>query len=174
MSDHRWIGAVCRSPAVAGPAAHLDAALLSALDGRALDADLVCTHVDRGAVVAEIAMSARVRRQPGEDDLAALSEALGGDAVVLRGPLPDGRCVRFPGQEALTGVLPAAEVVARSAIDEVVGVGVAVTAESSVDTRGFVRPAFDGGRLVLLVEPAAGGVLRPVEVEQPHECCGGH
>jgi hypothetical protein len=27
---------------------------------------------------------------------------------------------------------------------------------------------------VLLVEPAAGDVLRPVEIEQPHQCCGGH
>jgi hypothetical protein len=39
---------------------------------------------------------------------------------------------------------------------------------------GFLRPTYTGGRLVLLVEPAAGGVLRPVEIEQPHQCRGGH
>ena len=30
-----------------------------------------------------------------------------------------------------------------------------------------------GGLLTLLVEPAAGGVFQPFEVEFPHEGCGG-
>jgi hypothetical protein len=159
----RWIGAAF-SPA-GGPAAHDDHVLLAGVDSWGLGADFVCTHVDRSGVVATTTMSARV---DGEPDLAALG------ATLLTGPRPDGRAVRFPGQSLLTGRLPAAELVTRSAIDEVVAIGVPVGPDSVVETAGFLRPTFTGGRLVLLVEPAAGGVLRPVEIEQPHQCCGGH
>jgi hypothetical protein len=154
---HWWLGA--GHPSVDGPAAHADHVLLAMVDGWTLDADLVCTHVDRSGVVAETAVTARVSHDPGTQ---------------VAGP-PDGaRCVRFPGQDDLTGVLLAADIVAASAIDEVVGVGVPVGPDALVDTLGFLRPIVSGGRLVLLVEPAAGGVLRPVEIAQPHECCGGH
>jgi hypothetical protein len=157
-----WLGA---SAASDGPADH---ALLSLVDG--LDVDFLCTHVDRGHAVARAGVTVRLA---GEADVVGLAERLGQVATVA-GP-PDGaRCVRFPGQEALTGVLPAADIVAASAIDEVVGVGVPVTPDSSIDTRGFLRPTFAGRKLVLLVEPAAGGVLRPVEIADPHQCCGGH
>lgn len=123
-------------------------------------ADVVCTHVDRTAVVARTVLVAR--GVPGEG------------AAALDGP-PDGaRAVRFPGQDRLTGVHPAGEITARSEIDEVVGIGVPVEPDTPVDTLGYLRPTYQAGRLVLLVEPAAGGVLRPSEIEQPHECCGGH
>jgi hypothetical protein len=162
-----WFGAVCLP--TDGPAAHADHVLLSTLDG--LGADLVCTHVDRGGAVARTAMAMRLREEPDEAELA---ERLGGPVMRVTGP-PDGsRCVRFPGQETLTGVHPAIDLVAHSAIDEVTGIGVPVEPDSVVDTLGFLRPTFEGGRLVLLVEPAAGGVLRPVEIADPHECCGGH
>jgi hypothetical protein len=99
----------------------------------------------------------------------------GDDGQEMRSAPPDGaRCVLFPGQESLAGVHPAAELVAGSAIDDVVGVGVPVVPGALVDTMGFLRPTFTGGRLVLLVEPAAGGMLRPVEIADPHACCGGH
>jgi hypothetical protein len=157
-----WLGAAVGSD---GPADH---ALLSLVDG--LDVDFLCTHVDRGQAVARAEVTARLA---GEADVVGLAERLGQVAAVA-GP-PDGaRCVRFPGQEALTGVLPAADIIAASAIDEVVGVGVPVAPDSSIDTRGFLRPTFAGRKLVLLVEPAAGGVLRPVEIADPHQCCGGH
>jgi hypothetical protein len=84
----------------------------------------------------------------------------------------EGRCVRFPGQQSLAGVHSVAEIVTGSAVDRVAGVGVAVAAQDVVDTGGFLRPQFRSGELVLLVEPAGGGVLRPVEVQHPHECCG--
>lgn len=158
-----WLGAVC--PTADGPAAHLDHTVLSIVDG--LDADLVCTHVDRTDVVARTALTVRLRSEP---DLARI----GITVTLVDGP-PDGaRCVRFPGQERFTGVVPAIELVAHSAIDEVAGVGVPVGPDTLVDTMGFLRPTYASGRLVLLVEPAAGGVLRPVEIEQPHQCCGGH
>lgn len=165
-----WLGAVC--PPVDGPAAHADHVLLSIMDG--LDADLVCTHVDRTDVVARTMMAARLCHEPTATDVAALAAALGSPVIPASDAPEGGRCVRFPGQEALTGLHPATDLVARSAIDEVVGVGVPVTPDSPVDTRGFLRPIIAGGRLVLLVEPAAGGVLRPVEIADAHECCGGH
>jgi hypothetical protein len=43
-----WFGA--GHPSVAGPAAHADHGMLSTMDD--LDADLVCTHVDRTGLVA--------------------------------------------------------------------------------------------------------------------------
>ena len=123
-----------------------------------LTADVVCTHVDRSAVVATTVLV--VRGAEGH--------------TALDGP-PDGaRAVRFPGQDRLTGVHTAGEITALSEIDEVVGIGVPVGPDTRVDTRGYLRPTYQAGRLVLLVEPAAGGVLRPSEIEQPHECCGGH
>jgi hypothetical protein len=123
-------------------------------------AEVVCTHVDRTAVVARTVLVARGAPTDGAD--------------LLDGP-PDGaRAVRFPGQDRLTGVHPAGEITALSEIDEVVGIGVPVGPDTPVDTLGYLRPTYQAGRLVLLVEPAAGGVLRPSEIEQPHQCCGGH
>jgi hypothetical protein len=162
-----WFGAVC--PRADGPAAHADHILLSTLDG--LDADLVCTHVDRGGVVARTAMTMRLREEPDEAELA---ERVGTAVTRVTGPPNGSRCVRFPGQETLTGVRPAIDLVAHSAIDKVTGIGVPVEPGTLVDTLGFLRPTFEDGRLVLLVEPAAGGMLRPMEIADPHECCGGH
>lgn len=125
-----------------------------------VDADLVCTHVDRSSVVARTVLIARGVPADGR--------------TPLDGP-PDGaRAVRFPGQDRLTGVHSAGDITALSEIDEVVGIGVPVGPGTPVDTLGFLRPTYQAGRLVLLVEPAAGGVLRPSEIEQPHQCCGGH
>lgn len=179
-----WLGAVPSLPGGHG-AAHVDALLLAAFDGVA--ADFVCTHVDRVGPVAVTTLSAHV---PGEVDVVSLSLALGGPVAVLDSldspdspaaraaragrDRTDGRCIRFPGQSALTGTHPAAEVVAGSVIDRVVGIGVPVSPTDPVETLGFLRPVCLDGEVVLLVEPAVGGVLRPTEAESPHECCGGH
>ncbi|GAA1306411.1 hypothetical protein [Saccharothrix xinjiangensis] len=162
-----WLDAVPALPGGHG-AAHRDALLLAALDSCAA-ADLVFTRVDRTGPVAVTAVSAHVTAP---FDPVAVSAALGGPVTVTDSPALD-RCVRFPGQSALTGTHPAAEVVASSAIDRVVGVGVPVSPADRVETLGFLRPVHRDGELVLLVEPAVGGVLRPIESEDPHECCGG-
>ena len=57
-----------------------------------------------------------------------------------------------------------------SAIDRVVGVGCAVTADTVVDTRDFVRPVYADGLLTLHVTPAAAGSVVPLEVEGGHVC----
>ncbi|QQQ73515.1 hypothetical protein IOD16_19680 [Saccharothrix sp. 6-C] len=176
-----WLGAVPALPGEHG-AAHVDALLLAALAGVA--ADFVCTHTDRSGTVAVTTLSAHVT---GDVDVDRLAGALGGPVAVLDDSgtpaaraaragrdRRDGRCVRFPGQSALTGTHPAAEVVAVSAIDRVVGIGVEVAPTDPVRTLGFLRPVCRDGELLLLVEPAVGGVLRPAEAESPHQCRGGH
>lgn len=83
-----------------------------------------------------------------------------------------GRLVHFDGADALVGRLTVADVLARSAVDEVVVVGgLPHDGATVVDTRGFVRPRVEAGRVTLLVQPAAGGTVVPFEREHPHRCC---
>jgi hypothetical protein len=152
----RWVRLV---PDFTSVGAHFDREVLSALDRAGVSADLVLTHVEREDSVAVHTVSARIT-----SGLAPGTEI---------DPPVGGRCARFPGQSILTGVHHVAEIVEATAIDEVVGIGAAVTPDTRVDTGGFVRPEYRDGLLVLLVEPAAGGVFQPAEVEQPHECCAG-
>ncbi|MFD5317812.1 hypothetical protein [Streptomyces sp. NPDC127098] len=84
------------------------------------------------------------------------------------------RAVYFPGSAGLTGTLTLAELFARTAIDAAVALGGAVPdASARLDTRGHVRPELRGGRLLLRVAPARGGVYVPFELPDPHPCCGG-
>ncbi|WP_199439853.1 hypothetical protein [Umezawaea beigongshangensis] len=172
MADVRWVAAVAGPRFADGTAAHLDAAVLSAVDRSGLVADLVCTGVDRSRTVTATAVFARTTAPGG--DPAAFTALLDGRPCAVDPVAAGARCVRFPGQDALSGVVPAAAIPAESAVDEVLGVGVRVERDAPVDTRDFLRPVFLDGRLVLLVEPGAGGVLRPVEIADPHQCCGGH
>ncbi len=198
MSNGYWIGVAPSCAAGGDTLAHVDAHILSALDRSGLAADLVCTHIDHSGPIAAITASARLDTPPSADALDALARHVDGTAVgigpnhepvtepqsaseeaAVRAALAaraglDGRCVRFPGQRLITDVHPAARIIADSAIEQVLGVGIEVTPEVLVDTRGFLRPQYRDHQLVLLVEPAAGGMLRPVELENPHQCCGGH
>jgi len=186
----RWWGGVPAPEVV--PDAHLLAAVDGALAGSGASAEVVCTHVDRSAGVPATGVSVRLSAEPADPaaTLVALARTLGGPVVLAEDcPAPgarpavaalreaatgsSGRVVRFPGQDAVSGRLPVTELMAATAIDEVVGVGVTVTSDHVVDTRGFLRPHWSDGRLRLLVEQAAGGVLQPFEIESPHECCGG-
>jgi len=198
----RWWGGAPGAGTV--PDAHLLAAVDAAFAGSGVVAELVCTHVDRSAATARTGVSLRLAAPPA--DPAALHTALvrALDGPVLADPdgarpgdVPvddpalapartalheastgtGGRVVRFPGSTAVHGRVPVAELLQGTAIDAVVGVGVPVAPADVVDTgSGFLRPQLDGGRLVLLVERAAGGVLKPVEVadDDRHQCCGGH
>jgi hypothetical protein len=86
-----------------------------------------------------------------------------------------GRAVRYPGQEHLTGVRTAAEIVSASAIERVVAVLAPPVAPAAlVDTRGFVRPEWLDGALTLRVAAAPGGLLAPFEIPNPTPCCADH
>ncbi|GAB4082224.1 hypothetical protein GCU67_19920 [Modestobacter muralis] len=187
----RWFGG---SPgAEVLPDAHLLAAVDAALAGSGTSAELVCTSVDRSAGVPRTGVALRLSAEPADPagTRVALARALGGPVVdegtagqghdaapavtaltqVRDGA--DGRCVRFPGQDVVQGRLSVADLVAATAIEEVVGVGVQVGPEHVVDTLGFLRPVFTAGRLRLVVEQGAEGALQPFEIADPHECCGG-
>lgn len=97
--------------------------------------------------------------------LAAIESALGST----------GRLVRFPGSEQASGVMTALELRERCGIDQVEALGgQAVDDDNLVDTRDFIRPVRSDGKVVLLVQPAAGGVLIPFEVEHQQKCCAEH
>ncbi len=86
-----------------------------------------------------------------------------------------GRVASFPGQASVVGTVPVARLLATTALDAVVGLaGTPVLDADVVDTGGWVRPRWNGGRLELLVERAAGGVVRPVEQEAQIACCALH
>ena len=96
----------------------------------------------------------------------ALAEAGAGTA---------GRAIRFPGSAALRGRVPVAELLATTAVDRVRGLYGPVDGAAVLETgpNGFVRPRWEDGELTLLVEPIAGGLLQPFEIESPHQCCDG-
>ena len=86
-----------------------------------------------------------------------------------------GRAVRFPGSSALVGELPVADVLARTAVDRVLELGAGEADPATVlVTRGFVRPRWTGGDLVLHVQPHRGGTLVPFESPDPTPCCADH
>ena len=187
-----WWGGAPGADAV--PDAHLLAAVDEALAGSGAGAELVCTHVDRSASSPRIGVSLRLTGEPADPAAtrSALARALTGPVVVagaddaeVTGPARTalleagagtaGRAVRFPGSASVTGRIAVADLIATTAIEQVVGIGVEPAGTDVVDTgpHGFLRPTFSGGQLTLLVERAAGGVLQPFEIEDPHECCGG-
>lgn len=86
-----------------------------------------------------------------------------------------GRVARFPGQHHLVGVLSVAELLATSAIEAIVVLaGHPPDPATRIDTRGFVRPQWHGGRLTLHTVQAPNGMLAPFEVENPTPCCADH
>lgn len=83
----------------------------------------------------------------------------------------EGRAIRFRGQSSLTGVRSVAEILARSEIQRVEGLGEPVEPGSIVVTREHLRPIFANGELVLYVTPLTGGRFQPFESAAPYRCC---
>ena len=84
------------------------------------------------------------------------------------------RVFALPGLEGPPRRLTVAELVRDTDIDAVEGLaGISVTADSVVDTQGFLRPTVERGRIVLRVRP---GVHALIPFEQPHPtpCCADH
>ena len=191
-----WWGGVPAADVVAD--AHLLAAVDEALSGSGAGAELVCLHEDRPApgsrTGVRVGVALRLTGEPADPAAtrSALARALSGPvlagvdgddeataparlALAEAGAGSAGRAVRFPGSASVTGRIAVADLIATTAIEQVVGIGVEPAGTDVVDTgpHGFLRPTFSGGQLTLLVERAAGGVLQPFEIEDPHECCGG-
>lgn len=160
MQGSTWLGldAGHRTPDDADATAlNLHAALL-------YGARFVCAH----EVDEHHAMSFRLPELPSENTISTLIERgygvavhngslqrLAGPEALRRGALRaalahrdrvEGRALRFPGQRALRGRYGVSDVLAFSAIDEVLPHGVA-----RVDARGDLRPSFQDGKLVLRV-----------------------
>lgn len=117
--------------------------------------------------------------QPGasEPELAGPSRLVRGAyvAAVEAALGTTGRVVRWPGHEQAHGVLPAAELRTRCGIDDLEGIGgVPVQDDTLVDTLDFLRPVRRDGRLVLQVQPAAGDLLIPFELQHQQKCCADH
>ncbi|ADB35926.1 hypothetical protein Kfla_6937 [Kribbella flavida DSM 17836] len=86
-----------------------------------------------------------------------------------------GRLVRWPGHEHAYGVLTAADLRARCGIDQIEALGgLPVEDDSRIDTLGFLRPIRRVTGTVLQVQPAAGGLLIPFELEHQQKCCADH
>ncbi|MEU6194740.1 hypothetical protein [Streptomyces sp. NPDC047061] len=92
-------------------------------------------------------------------------------------PPASGRAVAYPGVAHLTGTVTVADLLDRTAIEQLVVLG-APAAElppaTRVLTQDHVRPEWRDGVLTLTLVPAAGGLLAPFEVPNPTPCCADH
>ncbi|MFE5394379.1 hypothetical protein ACFQ9U_07390 [Streptomyces sp. NPDC056568] len=133
-----------------------------------------CTHLVRDGrprVVLSLAADAEPVLRTAQDRLTPQ-----GYDVLDGAPDAVGRAVLFPGAAGLTGALTLAELLARTAIDEVTVLGTpdAPSPDTLLVTREHVRPQWRDGRLVLTAMPAAGGTLVPFEDPDPTPCCADH
>lgn len=86
-----------------------------------------------------------------------------------------GRAVHYPGVDLLTGSLTVAEVIERSAIEQVIMLGGADAApETILHTLDYVRPMWKDGRLTLVTRPAPEESLAPFELKNSTPCCADH
>jgi len=130
---------------------------------------LACTHLVREPFphVAISLVGGPVPLPATEDSLQSAADTAAAGGL--------GRAVVFPGVEHLIGTLSVAEVLASSAIDEVVVLGGESPApEMLVATGDFVRPQYRAGRLILTTMPAVDGRLVPFESRNPTPCCAAH
>ena len=180
-------------------AEHLLHELLSPLPGAVSEPVVACTHVvsggDRPHLAVSISsttdLSDHVRAwcadravgsaitHPGasEPDLAGPSELVRGAylAAIECALGTTGRVVRWPGREQAWGILTAAELRDRCGIDDIEALGNLLVADDSpIDTRNYIRPIRRAGRIILQVQPAAGGLLIPFELEHQQKCCADH
>jgi hypothetical protein len=156
---------------------------------------VACTHVVSGGDRPHLAVSVSI---PVDFDPATLTHEVGsailrpgaaepvvaGPSQLVRGAYvaavetalgTAGRLVRFPGQENAHGILTAAELRTHCGIDQVEALGgLPVDDTTLVDTRDYIRPIRRNGEVTLLVQPAAGGLLIPFEVEHQQKCCADH
>ncbi len=98
--------------------------------------------------------------------------------VAADGPhlLPEGaRVFRYPGDDGLPEELTVGDLLATTAIDEVLALGgTQVQDHYVIRTQHFLRPTMTAGRLRLVVRPGEGSTLLGFEQPNPTPCCAGH
>jgi hypothetical protein len=137
-----------------------------------------------------VELLARVRQEPDLEDAAAVvvlaqaeagaihgsEEFLAGAraAAAQHGGRSAGRLARYPGRSDIERRVTVAEVLAGSAVDAVEGLaGTTVDDVSELDLTDWARPTWRAGRVVLLVQPAAGALV-PFEARHQIACCADH
>jgi hypothetical protein len=93
-------------------------------------------------------------------------------AAARHGHRRGGRAEVFPGQEWLADDVPVADVLGRTAIDEVRSTQGPFASGAVLRAFGFVRPSYDDGALVLTVGLDDPLVVTPWEVRYCQPCCG--
>jgi hypothetical protein len=94
-------------------------------------------------------------------------------AAALHAQRLGGRAEVFPGQEWLTEDRPVADVVSRTAIDEIRSTQGAFAPQAVLRAFGFARPSYVDGTLVLTVGHDDPQIVTPWEVRYCRPCCGG-
>lgn len=168
-----------------GWASHLEAehAFADMAGAWAADPVSACTHV------------AAATHADATSTVVLTVEVAGGGVQVRRGVDPDdaasdamqllaerhagrraGRAFVFGGHDRLHGVMTVGELLAVSAVGEVVMIGSRepVSPDVVIDTQSFVRPSYEAGVLRLVVRPAPGGTVVPFEQPDPTPCCTDH
>lgn len=113
--------------------------------------------------------------QPGRSAGLAGLAASARTRVQVHAGRSSGRAIVFPGSAAAAGAPTVGELLERTAIDVVTGLGaLAVEDDAVVHTFGHVRPVFRPGGLVLPVVPYGAVDVTPFEVRHPTPCCAGH
>ncbi|NHC13101.1 hypothetical protein [Motilibacter deserti] len=96
------------------------------------------------------------------------------EAAVEHATRSEGKVVVFPGQQALVGELPLAEVLTASAVEQIECLSGAYEPDSTLRVvGGFVRPRLRAGAMVLHCSSPGPRELVPWEMENPPQC-GGH
>ena len=137
---------------------------------------VACTHFGAGRVLITLDGFDPSRLPPGTG--VADPEGPATKAVRQHTDGTGGRAVRYPGVESLVGSLRVGEVLAGTAIERVLVMGLPDRPEAApdaiLDTRSFVRPQWMDGRLTLLAMPTPDGHIAPFEVPNPTPCCADH
>jgi hypothetical protein len=91
-------------------------------------------------------------------------------------PLKDqsaGRFIAFPSSLEHFDIHTPTDLIAQTAIEQVLAVGEPLPDDAVIATSDFLRPVLYEKKITLLVERLHTGDFAPIEKAHPHECCGG-
>jgi len=152
---------------VEAPAGHAEA-VLAALGAAPFGAAAVLTEAGWSPAGRSDGSGPHAGTDAGTD---AVTEAVR-VAVVGQAHRTAGRALVFPGQRALAGDLPLADVLARTAIGAVGGPAGDAPHGALVRCHGYARPRHRDGVLALPVAHDGADVVTAIEVRYSRPCCG--